>query len=171
MSNTDSLINLEIRIREYENRGVQNFDIGSYDIEYVPGISSMIGFGGSVNWTERMIFNTKNKFDAKGAVVMPTEEGFVYPRFSFDVKISNQRPFSLRLPIQLELFYQQFKNYGDEQGPYVKRLGLQYSNVFRWNQNRSFFDVGLRFELFDESSSLFQNEIEQRKIKLNLTNS
>ena len=32
----DSLINLEIRIREYENRGVQNFDIGSYDIEYVP---------------------------------------------------------------------------------------------------------------------------------------
>ena len=169
LSNTDSLINLEIRIREYENRGVQNFDIGSYDIEYVPGISSMIGFGGSVNWTERMIFNTKNKFDAKGAVVMPTEEGFVYPRFSFDVKISNQRPLSFRLPIQLELFYQQFKNYGDEQGPYVKRLGLQYSNVFRWNQNRSFFDVGLRFELFDESSSLFQNEIEQRKIKLNLT--
>ena len=45
-----------------------------------------------------MIFNTKNKFDAKGAVVMPTEEGFVYPRFSFDFKISNQRPFSLRLP-------------------------------------------------------------------------
>ena len=117
LSNTDSLINLEIRIREYENRGVQNFDIGSYDIEYVPGISSMIGFGGSVNWTERMIFNTKNKFDAKGAVVMPTEEGFVYPRFSFDVKISNQRPLSFRLPIQLELFYQQFKNYGDEQDP------------------------------------------------------
>ena len=27
----------------------------------------------------------------------------------------------------------------------------------------------MRFELFDESSSLFQNEIEQRKIKLNLT--
>jgi len=164
--NSDSLVNIEIRVREYENRGVQNFDIGSYDIEYVPGISSMIGFGGSVNWTERMVFETKNKFDAKGAVVMPTEEGFIYPRFSFDIKLSNQRPFSLRLPTQIEFFYQQFKNYGEEQGPYVRRFGLQYSNIFRWDQNRSYLEMGLRFERFDESKSLFKDEIEQRKLKL-----
>ena len=166
ISDNDSLVNIEIRVREYENRGVQNFDIGSYDIEYVPGISSMIGFGGSVNLTERMVFETKNKFDAKGAVVMPTEEGFIYPRFSFDIKLSNQRPFSLRFPIQIEFFYQQFKNYGAEQGPYVRRFGLQYSNIFRWDQNRSFLEMGLRFERFDESESLFKDEIEQRKLKL-----
>lgn len=163
----DNLINIEVKIREFQNRGVQNLDIGYEDIEYVPGVKSLVGVGGSIRWTDRMIFGTKNRFDATSSVVVPSEEGFIFPRFSVDTKFSNQRPFSIKIPTQVKIFYQQFKNFGDENGPYVRRFGLQYSNIFRWNKQRSYFDIGFRFELFDESAE-FQDQIEQRKFKIHL---
>ena len=163
----DSLVNVEVRMREFQNRGIQDFDFGYEDIEYVPGVNSLVGMGGAVRWTDRMILGSKNRFDATGSVVMPSEEGFVYPRFSMDMKFSNQRPFSLKLPTQIKIFYQQFKNFGEEEGPYVRRLGLQYSNIFRWNRQRSFLDIGFRIELFDESDA-FEDQIEQRKFKVHI---
>jgi len=163
----DSLVNIEIRIREFQNRGTQDIEFGYTDIEAVPGINSLVGLGGSIRWSDRMIFGTKNRFDATGSMVMPTETGFIYPRFNSEMRFSNQRPFKLKIPIQIKLFYQQFKNYGDESGPYVRRFGLQYSNIFRWNRQRSFFDIGARFELFDKSEA-FTNQIEQRKFKIHL---
>ena len=61
---------------------------------------------------------------------------------------------------EIKVFFQQFKNFGDEYGPYVRRLGFQYSNIFRWNRQRSFLDIGLTFERFDESEAL-KEDIEQ----------
>ncbi len=161
------LVNVEIRIREFQNRGTQDIEFGYTDIEAVPGINSLVGLGGSFRWSDRMIFNTKNRFDATGSMVMPTETGFIYPRFNSEMRLSNQRPFKMKIPVQIKLFYQQFKNYGDESGPYVRRFGLQYSNIFRWNRQRSFFDIGVRFELFDKSEA-FTDQIEQRKFKIHL---
>jgi len=168
-SNVDSLVNIEVRVREFQNRGSQEIDFGYSDIEAVPGINSLIGVGGSIRWTDRMILGSKNRFDATGSVVMPTEEGFVYPRFNSDMKFYNHRPFNLRLPIQIKLFYQQFKTFDNEDGPYVRRFGLQYSNIFRWNRQRSFLDIGLKFELFDQPESFNDlDQIEQRKFKIHL---
>ena len=166
-ANVDTLVNIEVRIREFQNRGTQDIEFGYTDIEAVPGINSLVGLGGSVRWSDRMILGTNNRFDATGSMVMPTETGFIYPRFNSEIKFSNQRPFKMKIPIQMKLFFQQFKNYGDESGPYVRRFGLQYSNIFRWNRQRSFLDIGARFELFDKSEA-FTNQIEQRKFKIHL---
>ena len=166
-ANVDTLVNIEVRIREFQNRGTQDIEFGYTDIEAVPGITSLVGLGGSVRWSDRMILGTNNRFDATGSMVMPTETGFIYPRFNSEMKFSNQRPFKMKIPIQIKLFVQQFKNYGDESGPYVRRFGLQYSNIFRWNRQRSFLDIGARFELFDKSEE-FTNQIEQRKFKIHL---
>ena len=163
----DSLVNLEVRLREFKNVGETALEFGLDEIEYVPGIRSLVGIGGSVNWTDRMIFGTKNRFETDGSVVIPTEEGFIFPRLGFDIKISNQRPFSIKFPTQIKLFFQQFKNFGDEYGPYVRRFGFQYSNIFRWNRQRSFVDFGFNFERFDESAA-FSQDIEQRKFKFHL---
>ena len=167
ISNVDSLVNLEVRLREFKNVGETALEFGLDEIEYVPGVRSLIGLGGSINWTDRMIFGSKNRLETDGSVVVPTEEGFIFPRLGFDIKISNQRPFSIKLPIQIKLFFQQFKNFGDEYGPYVRRFGLQYSNIFRWNRQRSFVDLGLTFERFDESAA-FSEDIEQRKFKFHI---
>ena len=167
LANSDSLVNIEVRMKEFRNRGELELEPGYEIIEYVPGVNSLVGLGGSVHWLDRMIFGSKNRFDAKGSVVMPSEEGFVYPRFSVDMKISNHRPFDLRLPTQVKVFYQQFKNFGDEEGPYVRRFGLEYANIFRWNRQRSFLDIGFRFELFDESD-VFRDQIEQRNFSIHL---
>ena len=166
-ANVDTLVNIEVRIREFQNRGTQDIEFGYTDIEAVPGINSLVGLGGSVRWSDRMILGTNNRFDATGSMVMPTETGFIYPRFNSEIKFSNQRPFKMKIPIQMKLFFQQFKNYGDESGPYVRRFGLQYSNIFRWNRQRSFLDIGTRFELFDKSEA-FTDQIEQRKFKIHL---
>ena len=167
VTNSDSLVNIEVRMKEFRNRGELELEPGYEIIEYVPGVNSLVGLGGSVHWLDRMVFGSKNRFDAKGSVVMPSEEGFVYPRFSVDMKISNHRPFDLRLPTQVKVFYQQFKNFGDEEGPYVRRFGLEYANIFRWNRQRSFLDIGFRFELFDESD-VFRDQIEQRNFSIHL---
>ena len=167
LANSDSLVNIEVRMKEFRNRGELELEPGYEIIEYVPGVNSLVGLGGSVHWLDRMIFGSKNRFDAKGSVVMPSEEGFVYPRFSIDMKISNHRPFELKLPTQVKVFYQQFKNFGDEEGPYVRRFGLEYANIFRWNRQRSFLDIGFRFELFDESD-VFKDQIEQRNFSIHL---
>ena len=167
ISDKDSLVNLEVRLREFKNVGETALEFGLDEIEYVPGVRSLVGLGGSVNWTDRMIFGSKNRFEADGSVVVPTEEGFIFPRLGFDIKISNQRPFSVKLPAQVKLFFQQFKNFGDEYGPYVRRFGLQYSNIIRWNRQRSFVDLGLTFERFDESDA-FSQDIEQRKFKFHI---
>ena len=167
ISNVDSLVNLEVRLREFKNVGETALEFGLDEIEYVPGVRSLVGLGGSINWTDRMIFGSKNRLETDGSVVVPTEEGFIFPRLGFDIKISNQRPFSIKLPIQIKLFFQQFKNFGDEYGPYVRRFGLQYSNIFRWNRQRSFVDLGLTFERFDESAA-FSEDIEQRKFKFHI---
>jgi len=167
LANSDSLVNIEVRMKEFRNRGELELEPGYEIIEYVPGVNSLVGLGGSVHWLDRMIFGSKNRFDAKGSVVMPSEEGFVFPRFSVAIKISNHRPFALRLPTQVKVFYQQFKNFGDEEGPYVRRFGLEYANIFRWNRQRSFLDIGFRFELFDESD-VFKDQIEQRNFSIHL---
>ena len=167
LANSDSLVNIEVRMKEFRNRGELELEPGYEIIEYVPGVNSLVGLGGSVHWLDRMIFGSKNRFDARGSVVMPSEEGFVYPRFSVDMKISNHRPFELILPTQVKVFYQQFKNFGDEEGPYVRRFGLEYANIFRWNRQRSFRDIGFRFELFDESD-VFKDQIEQRNFSIHL---
>ena len=163
----DSLVNLEIRLREFKNVGETAFEFGLDEIEYVPGVRSLVGVGGSINWTDRMILGTKNRFETDGSVVLPTEEGFIFPRLGFDIKISNQRPFSINFPTEIKLFFQQFKNFGDEYGPYVRRFGLQYANIFRWNRQRSYLDIGATFERFDESAA-FKEDIEQRKFKIHL---
>ena len=167
ISDKDSLVNLEVRLREFKNVGETALEFGLDEIEYVPGVRSLVVLGGSVNWTDRMIFGSKNRFEADGSVVVPTEEGFIFPRLGFDIKISNQRPFSVKLPAQVKLFFQQFKNFGDEYRPYVRRFGLQYSNIIRWNRQRSFVDLGLTFERFDESDA-FSQDIEQRKFKFHI---
>ena len=168
-ANVDTLVNIEVRIREFQNRGTQDIEFGYTDIEAVPGINSLVGLGGSVRWSDRMILGTNNRFDATGSMVMPTETGFIYPRLNSEIKFSNQRPFKMKTPIQMKLFFQQFKNYGDESGPYVRRFGLQYSNIFRWNRQRSFLDIGLKFELFDQPESFNDlDQIEQRKFKIHL---
>ena len=163
----DSIVNLEIRLREFKNVGETAIEFGLDEIEYVPGVRSLVGLGGSINWTDRMIFGTKNRFETDGSVVLPTEEGFIFPRLGIDVKISNQRPLSINFPTQIKLFFQQFKNFGDEYGPYVRRFGVQYSNIFRWNRQRSYLDLGVTFERFDESAA-FSEDIEQRKFKIHL---
>ena len=165
--NVDSLVDLEVRVREFKNVGEVSLEYGLDEIETVPGVRSLIGLGGSINWTDRMILGTKNRFETDGTVVLPTEEGFIFPRFGIDLKISNQRPLSFKIPTEIKVFFQQFKNFGDEYGPYVRRLGFEYSNIFRWNRQRSFLDIGLTFERFDESEAL-KEDIEQRKLKVHL---
>ncbi|MCH2380600.1 MAG: hypothetical protein MK228_03690, partial [Nitrososphaerales archaeon] len=82
LANSDSLVNIEVRMKEFRNRGELELEPGYEIIEYVPGVNSLVGLGGACHWLDRMIFGSKNRFDARGSVVMPSEEGFVYPRFS-----------------------------------------------------------------------------------------
>ncbi len=176
-ADADTLVRLNVQIKEFEKRGEISLEPGYFEVEWSEGINKLLGFGGYLEWLDRMFFGTTNRFSARGAAVMPTEEGFQYPRFSLEAKLSNQRPFPewlvpFRVPTQVKVYYQQFKNFGDESGPYIRRLGLEYSNIFRFYK-RSSVKFGIQWERFNKSGKsndqiLQSNEIEQRKLSLDI---
>ena len=51
-------MNLEVRLREFKSVGETALEFGLDEIEYVPGVRSLVGLGGSINWTDRMILKT-----------------------------------------------------------------------------------------------------------------
>ena len=58
LANSDSLVNIEVRMKEFRNRGELELEPGYEVIEYVPGVNSLVGLGGSVHWLDRMIFGS-----------------------------------------------------------------------------------------------------------------
>ncbi|MFQ6611805.1 MAG: outer membrane protein assembly factor [Fidelibacterota bacterium] len=178
VSGVDTLVQVNVQVKEFEKRGEISLEPGYFEIEWSEGINKLLGFGGYLEWLDRMVFGSTTRFSARGAAVMPTEEGFQYPRFSLEAKLSNQRPFPewlvpFRVPSQVKLYYQQFKNFGDESGPYIRRLGLEYSNIFRFYK-RSSIEFGIQWERFNESKHYSSNQIvqpsqiEQRKLSVDI---
>ncbi|MEE8335506.1 MAG: BamA/TamA family outer membrane protein [Candidatus Neomarinimicrobiota bacterium] len=168
---SDSTVNILVNVKEFEKRGEISLEPGYFDVEWNEGINRILGFGGYLQWLDRMAFGSYTRFQSRLAAVMPTEEGLRYPRFNLEIKLNSQRPrifqfLPFRLPMQLKIFYQQFKNYGDESGPYIRRFGFKYSNIFRI-KNRSFIETGLRWELFNEDDSS-HTSTEQRKLSLEI---
>jgi len=169
ITNSDSTVNILVNMKEFEKRGEISLEPGYFDVEWNEGINRILGFGGYLQWLDRMVFGSNMRFQSRFAAVMPTEEGLRYPRFNLEIKLNNQRPrlfqsLPFKLPMQLKIFYQQFKNYGDEYGPYIRRFGFKYSNIFRIKE-RSFIEAGLQWELFNEEDHS-QANTEQRKLSL-----
>lgn len=176
--NSDSTLHLLVNVREYEKRGEVSIEPGYFPVQWSEGINELVGLGGYVEWLDRMVLGSTTRFSSRAAAVMPTEEGYRFPRFALDVKFSNPRPFPywlvpFRIPTELRMFYQQFKNYGDEDGPYIRRFGLELTNVYRLKK-RSFIELGLQwegfndFELYSDTTLTESAQVEQRKISLEI---
>ncbi len=158
----DSTVNIVIELREMNQREIISSG-GYYPITVNEGVDQVIALAGDVAWKDRRVLNSISSFEIKSSLAIPFETGYRYPRFNFDMLLSNQWILGLRFPYELKGFFQSFRNYNQEDGIY--RYGFQLANILRLDE-RSYFRSILRWELFDDNKRDDKNDIENRSFRV-----
>ena len=158
----DSTVNIVIELREMNQREIISSG-GYYPITVNEGVDQVIALAGDVAWKDRRVLNSVSSFEIKSSLAIPFETGYRYPRFNFDMLLSNQWILGLRFPYELKGFFQSFRNYNQEDGIY--RYGFQLANILRLDE-RSYFRSILRWELFDDNKRDDKNDIENRSFRV-----
>ena len=158
----DSTVNILIELREMNQREIISSG-GYYPITVNEGVDQVIALAGDVAWKDRRVLNSVSSFEIKSSLAIPFETGYRYPRFNFDMLLSNQWILGLRFPYELKGFFQSFRNYNQEDGIY--RYGFQLANILRLDE-RSYFRSILRWELFDDNKRDDKNDIENRSFRV-----
>jgi len=158
----DSTVNIVIELREMNQREIISSG-GYYPITVNEGVDQVIALAGDVAWKDRRVLNSVSSFEIKSSLAIPFETGYRYPRFNFDMLLSNQWILGLRFPYELKGFFQSFRNYNQEDGIY--RYGFQLANILRLDE-RSYFRSILRWELFDDNKRDNKNDIENRSFRV-----
>ena len=158
----DSTVNIVIELREMNQREIISSG-GYYPITVNEGVDQVIALAGDVAWKDRRVLNSISSFEIKSSLAIPFETGYRYPRFNFDMVLSNQWILGLRFPYELKGFFQSFRNYNQEDGIY--RYGFQLANILRLDE-RSYFRSILRWELFDDNKRDDKNDIENRSFRV-----
>ena len=158
----DTTVNLLIELREMNRREILSSG-GYYPITVNEGVDQVIALAGDIAWKDRRVLNSVASFQVKSSLAIPFEAGYQYPRFTFDMLISNQWIIGLRIPSELKGFFQSFRNYNQDEGIY--RYGFQLANILRLD-DRSYIRAILRWELFDDNKRDNKNDIENRSFRL-----
>ena len=158
----DTTVNLLIELREMNRREILSSG-GYYPITVNEGVDQVIALAGDIAWKDRRVLNSVASFQVKSSLAIPFEVGYQYPRFTFDMLISNQWILGLRIPSELKGFFQSFRNYNQDEGIY--RYGFQLANILRLD-DRSYIRAILRWELFDDNKRDNKNDIENRSFRL-----
>ena len=158
----DTTVNLLIELREMNRREILSSG-GYYPITVNEGVDQVIALAGDIAWKDRRVLNSVASFQVKSSLAIPFESGYQYPRFTFDMLISNQWILGLRIPSELKGFFQSFRNYNQDEGIY--RYGFQLANILRLD-DRSYIRAILRWELFDDNKRDNKNDIENRSFRL-----
>ena len=158
----DSTVNLVIELREMNRREILSSG-GYYPITVNEGVDQVIALAGEIAWKDRRVLNSVSSFQVKSSLAIPFETGYRYPRFTFDMLLSNQWIFGFRIPSELKGFFQSFRNYNQDDGIY--RYGFQLANILRLD-DRSYFRAILRWELFDDNKRDDKNDIENRSFRI-----
>lgn len=158
----DTTVNLLIELREMNRREILSSG-GYYPITVNEGVDQVIALAGDIAWKDRRVLNSVASFQVKSSLAIPFEAGYQYPRFTFDMLISNQWILGLRIPSELKGFFQSFRNYNQDEGIY--RYGFQLANILRLD-DRSYIRAILRWELFDDNKRDNKNDIENRSFRL-----
>ena len=158
----DTTVNLLIELREMNRREILSSG-GYYPITVNEGVDQVIALAGDIAWKDRRVLNSVASFQVKSSLAIPFEAGYQYPRFTFDMLISNQWILGLRIPSELKGFFQPFRNYNQDEGIY--RYGFQLANILRLD-DRSYIRAILRWELFDDNKRDNKNDIENRSFRL-----
>ena len=158
----DSTVNLVIELREMNRREILSSG-GYYPFTVNEGVDQVIALAGEIAWKDRRVLNSVSSFQVKSSLAIPFETGYRYPRFTFDMLLSNQWIFGFRIPSELKGFFQSFRNYNQDDGIY--RYGFQLANILRLD-DRSYFRAILRWELFDDNKRDDKNDIENRSFRV-----
>ena len=62
---------------------------GYYPITVNEGVDQVIALAGDLAWKDRRVLNSISSFEIKSSLAIPFETGYRYPRFNFDMLLSN----------------------------------------------------------------------------------
>ncbi|MBH49660.1 MAG: hypothetical protein CMG69_02800 [Candidatus Marinimicrobia bacterium] len=157
---SDSTVHLSINIKQFKTREWQSVG-GYYPIEYYEGAEPLPGAGAEFGWRNRSLNFTTTNFNFKLAGFLIPSQEYVYPKLSFNMGVGNQWIMKKRIPTQIGIFYEMFKNYGRQFDPFIARYGLKIVNQNNLSEH-SYIHSELRWEKFYE-----EEDLEQRTYILN----
>ncbi len=163
-SPTDSLVAVKVQVKPFKDRRAIQSDGGFDKIEISDGLLPVPGIGGNLEWLNRSVFGSTNRFSSKISAELPLEEQFHYPRLRVDANLLNQWIGTIRIPTRFKGFFHMFKNFADLEGPFILRYGVQISTIHKFG-DRSFIDMSLKWEKFEEPEEIKEN-VEQRKVDI-----
>ena len=158
----DTTVNILIQLRDLDQREILSSG-GYYPVTVNEGVDQIISLGGDIAWKDRRIFNSVSNFEIRSSLVLPLETGWQFPRATVDMVLSSQWILGLRIPTELNGFFQSFRNYEQNEGIY--RYGFQLANFLRKN-GRSYLRTILRWELFNDKKRDDKNDIENRSFRI-----
>ncbi len=105
-TNSEDLVDIEIRIREYNNRTIEG-RIG-FDQEESPrgeGAPPMSTFNGKCRWSTGNLFNTTGRLEFKGGIGVKLDKDVSLPQKEFSIVWRAPWTFGFRVPLRIKYNY------------------------------------------------------------------
>ncbi len=173
----DSLVNLLIELRQFKQHQWLS-EGGYYPIEYYEGTEPVPGVGVLTEWRNRSLMNLSTSLALKLSGQAVISNNTLNPGIRFDISLANPWLYKIKIPTQLQIYLESFKDYISLGAPYVTRYGIELINTYFLDQieRRSYIEIRLYLDRFSRKdyllpeNELFLNSVgstkDGRKIKI-----
>ncbi len=156
-----SMVNLLVELRQFKQHEWIS-EGGYYPIEYYEGTEPVPGAGILTEWRNRSLMNSGTSFALKLSGQTLISNNTINPKIRFDVSLTNPWLYKIKIPTQLQIYLESFKDYISLGAPYVTRYGIEIINTYFLDkiEHRSYIETRLNLDRFSRKDYLFLDDDE-----------
>ncbi len=161
LAKIDSLVNLLVELRQFKQHEWLS-EGGYYPIEYYEGTEPVPGAGVLAEWRNRSLMHSGTSLALKLSGQTLISNNTLNPKLRFDVSLANPWLYKIKIPTQLQIYLESFKDYISLGAPYVTRYGVELVNTYFLDQieRRSFIEMRLYLDRFSRKDYLYLDDNE-----------
>ncbi|MEE8479436.1 MAG: BamA/TamA family outer membrane protein [Candidatus Neomarinimicrobiota bacterium] len=161
LTKIDSMVNLLVELRQFKQHEWIS-EGGYYPIEYYEGTEPVPGAGILAEWRNRSLMHSGTSFALKLSGQTLISNSTINPKIRFNVSLTNPWLYKIKIPTQLQIYLESFKDYISLGAPYVTRYGIEIINTYFLDQieRRSYVETRLNLDRFSRKDYLFLDDDE-----------
>ncbi len=161
LTEIDSTVDLLVELRQFKRREWLS-EGGYYPIEYYEGTEPVPGAGVLTEWRNRSLMHSSTSLALKLSGQTLISNSTINPKLRFDISLANPWLYKIKIPTQLQIYLESFKDYISLGAPYVTRYGLEIINTYFIEQidRRSYIETRLNLDRFSRKDYLYLNDEE-----------
>lgn len=161
LAKSDSLVNLLVELRQFKQHEWLS-EGGYYPIEYYEGTEPVPGAGVLTEWRNRSLMQSGTSLALKLSGQTLISNNTLNPKLRFDVSLTNPWLYKIKIPTQIQIYLESFKDYISLGAPYVTRYGVELINTYSLDQieRRSYIETRLYLDRFSRKDYLYLDDDE-----------